>query len=189
MTYQDRGPGSGSKRHIVIIGGGPAGCAAALTLLKYSDFDVTVIESTGFTQQRIGEVVSAGISPLLEYLGVCGKDFLAKHISAYDHISTWGSATVQSRSSTFSLFGSGWHLDRNTFDSDLMEQVERGGARIYLRSRLIEAVLTEENTWQLSLHHHGETDHLPAGISCTSNRTPMGGGILRASRTLKWPLP
>lgn len=162
MTCQDREPESGSRLHVVIIGGGPAGSAAALTLLKYSDIRVSVIESTDFSQQRVGEVVSAGIAPLLEYLGIRAQDFLRKHLSSYEHITSWGSEAVQTRSSTFSLLGNGWHLDRNTFDADLIQQVEHNGASVYLRSRLTEAILTDENKWALLLDHHGQRINIQA---------------------------
>ncbi|MDQ6814393.1 MAG: tryptophan 7-halogenase [Bacteroidota bacterium] len=162
MIYQDREAGSDSKHHVLIIGGGPAGSAAALTLLKYSNVLVSVVESSDFSQQRLGEVTSAGIAPLLQYLGIEEQSFLNKHLSSYESISSWGSSEIHNRSSTFSVLGGGWHLDRNTFDSDLFTQVEQNGGMVYRSAKLIEAIMTHENKWQLSLKHKGKIVNLVA---------------------------
>src|SRR5436309_331157 len=53
---------------VLVVGGGPAGCAAALTLLKYSPLSVAVVECSDYDQTRVGETVSPGVQPLLGYL-------------------------------------------------------------------------------------------------------------------------
>lgn len=156
MIYQDQEAESGSKHHVLIIGGGPAGSAAALTLLKYSNFLVSLVESSNFSQRRVGEVTSGSIGHLLEYMGIEERSFLEKHISSYESISSWGSEDIQNRSSTFSLLGRGWHLDRNMFDRDLYQQVIQNGGFAYLSSKLTEAVMTRENKWQVTLNSNGQ---------------------------------
>ncbi|MHC4880808.1 MAG: tryptophan 7-halogenase, partial [Planctomycetota bacterium] len=53
---------------VVILGGGPAGCAAGLTLLKRDGVSVAIVEASDYTVPRIGESLTPGIRPLLEYL-------------------------------------------------------------------------------------------------------------------------
>ena len=42
---------------IVIIGGGPSGCAAALSALNQGAKDITIIEKEPFGRHRIGEIL------------------------------------------------------------------------------------------------------------------------------------
>src|SRR4051794_19653045 len=55
---------------VAIVGGGPAGAAAALTLRRYTGRSVVLIERSSYGELRIGETVSNALKPLLAYLGV-----------------------------------------------------------------------------------------------------------------------
>ena len=58
-----------SDYDVAIVGGGPAGTAAALTLLRYSKLRPIVIERSSYDTWRVGETLSPGVFPLLQYLG------------------------------------------------------------------------------------------------------------------------
>ncbi len=113
---------------VAIIGGGPAGSAAAVTLLRYSKLRPVVIERSSYDGWRVGETLSPGVLPLLSYLGA--EQILADHGQrrAYATSAAWGSSDVVSRDFLFTGGGDAWHLDRNRFDSSLAQLVtERGG--------------------------------------------------------------
>lgn len=55
---------------VVIIGGGPAGISAALTLLKRTDISVLVVEAGHYDRPKSGESLSPGVRNLLDYLAV-----------------------------------------------------------------------------------------------------------------------
>lgn len=113
---------------VAIVGGGPAGCAAALTLLRYSKLRPVVIERSSYDGWRVGETLSPGVLPLLAYLGA--EQILAEHGQrrAYATSAAWGSNDVVSRDFLFTGGGDAWHLDRNRFDASLAQLVtERGG--------------------------------------------------------------
>ena len=75
--------------HVGILGGGPAGAAAAITL-RNAGFPVTIIERKAFPRYRPGETLHPGIEPLLEKLGV-PENLLAKGYLRHDGIwSKWG---------------------------------------------------------------------------------------------------
>jgi flavin-dependent dehydrogenase len=113
---------------VAIIGGGPAGSAAALTLLRYSKLRVVVIERGDYGAPRVGETLSPAAQPLLEYLDVAS--ILEEHgqLRNYGTAAAWGSSDVVSRDFLFVGAGNGWHLDRARFDRALATAVrDRGG--------------------------------------------------------------
>lgn len=137
---------------IVIIGGGPAGSAAALFLLKYSKLKVAVVESTSYKELRVGETVSPSLLPILRYLDV-EEDFLKdKHLPSYGINSVWGTSQLISRNFLFTGQGNGWHLDRKKFDSMLARKVMEKGGSLFTLTRL---TTFEKNNkkWHITLEN------------------------------------
>jgi flavin-dependent dehydrogenase len=118
-----------SEFDVAIIGGGPAGSAAALTLLRYSKLRPVVIERSSYDVWRVGETLSPGVFPLLAYLGAERVLTDRGQRRAYATSAAWGSDDVVSRDFLFTGGGDAWHLDRAEFDTSLAQLVEeRGGA-------------------------------------------------------------
>ncbi len=117
-----------SEFDVAIIGGGPAGSAAALTLLRYSKLRPVILERSSYDVWRVGETLSPGVFPLLGYLGAEAVLTDRGQRRAYATSAAWGSADVVSRDFLFTGGGDAWHLDRAQFDASLAQLVvERGG--------------------------------------------------------------
>jgi flavin-dependent dehydrogenase len=113
---------------VAIVGGGPAGTAAALTLLRYSKLRPVVIERSSYEEWRVGETLAPGVLPLLDYLGANDVLEPRDQLRAYGTSAAWGSSDVVSRAFLFAAAGDAWHLDRARFDASLAELVRaRGG--------------------------------------------------------------
>ena len=107
-----------AKVDVAVVGGGPAGCAAALTLGRYTRWRVVLIERSNYTEPRIGEIVSGALGSLLEYLGALDALSSGNHLQAFGTAAAWGSRAPEGRNFLFTAQGPGWHLDRLCFDSD-----------------------------------------------------------------------
>ena len=92
---------------VAIIGGGPAGCAAALTLLNQTSFKVGILESTNYDNFRVGESVSPNFLSLLRYLKVEDEFSSEMQISSPGIDTSWGSSNLRSRDFFFTGQGNG----------------------------------------------------------------------------------
>src|SRR5437867_11469256 len=97
---------------VAVIGGGPAGAAAALTLRRYTGLRVVMIERSHYEKVRIGETVSPALQPLLDYLGVWDAFQEQGHAAAHGTAAAWGSSALEWHSFLVNGLGEGWHLDR-----------------------------------------------------------------------------
>lgn len=138
---------------VAILGGGPAGCAAALTLRRYLPDLTTVLvwmqEAGTSAAPSVGETLSPGVMPLLNYLGL-HEDFLqAGHLPAGGTASAWGTDQLFERNYIFTGRGAGWHLDRRSFDQWLSDHAEAADARC-VRAHAKQVIRTRDR-WFIEL--------------------------------------
>ncbi|NRO95118.1 FAD-dependent oxidoreductase [Paraburkholderia sp. NMBU_R16] len=135
---------------VAIVGGGPAGAAAALTLARYTAHRVTLIEASDYAGVRIGETVSAGIVPLLDYLGVDSACLQPERLVATASAAAWGTPELVVHDAIFSARGAGWHLNRAAFDAALAGAAAEGGATLLSGMRMRRAHF-DDGVWHLLL--------------------------------------
>jgi flavin-dependent dehydrogenase len=120
-------------RHVdlVVIGAGPAGCAAAITASQMGQ-SVLLIERTDFPRHRPGETLHPGVEPLLRQLGVW------EHIRRAEFIRHPGHWILRDEQRHFSAFGGtadepwlGIQAWRPTFDAILLQRAEAAGAVLW----------------------------------------------------------
>jgi len=140
---------------VAIIGGGPAGCAAALTLLNQTSLKVGVLESTNYENFRIGESVSPNFLSLLRYLKIENKFSLEMQIPSHGIDTAWGSTHLRTRDFFFTGQGNGWNLDRKRFDKMLADEVKKRNGIIFTSTKIV-TQQREKKKWSLFVKQENE---------------------------------
>lgn len=118
------------KQRVAVIGGGPAGAAAALTLAR-AGVSVVIFEKEISTGWKIGEGLPPAARPILQQLGVWERFVADGHLASYGNCSVWGSSELVDHSFVFNPHGTGWHLDRRRFDRMLLDAAIEAGAQVF----------------------------------------------------------
>ena len=158
---------------VVILGAGPAGAAAAITLRRYTQLRVALVERRLFDPFRPGETVSPALFPLVDYLGIARASFEERHLQSYAHAAAWGGDALVVRDFLFNGQGSGLHLDRLAFDSMLLDQAGQLGAQIVQPAELLGISAGER--WRLALRQGEAKRALSAAylIDCSGRSSVM----------------
>jgi flavin-dependent dehydrogenase len=136
---------------VVILGGGPAGCATALALRAHAPaLAVGLIEASSYDRPRPGEVLPALARVFLQHLGIWAAFQTERYRHVHSTLSAWGQPFLRENHSIYSLHGAGWHLDRPRFDGFLARQAAQFGVEVLLARRLIEATGLRD-VWHLRL--------------------------------------
>ena len=140
----------------VVVGGGPAGLAAALRLRQYGH-SVIVVERTSVDQPRIGEVVRPETRQVLTNL-----DLWQRFVALSPHPVTrvdvyWGADRVGRWDHICNPYGNAWTLPLTGFDSALRQSALHRGIRFRTGSVLANVVRTVD-CWQLGLSYNGATE-------------------------------
>ncbi|MDF1694878.1 MAG: lysine-epsilon-oxidase maturase LodB [Saprospiraceae bacterium] len=139
---------------VLIVGGGPSGASAAISLLNYSNCSVTLVEQSDFNQTRVGEHVSASIFDLIDYLKLSKSDFEEdSFIPSYASKAYWGSDLVRTTNSIFTTEESTYQMNREKFDFKLIEVAAERGATIFPRTKCIHYEQLADKSWKISLSH------------------------------------
>ena len=141
---------------VVILGGGPAGAATALSLRSHApDLSVALIEQSNYQTIRIGETLPPSVQPLLERIGVW-QTFLAEdHLPAYGTCAAWGSDALHENEFFFQPAQRGWHLDRRRFDAMLAHEAANRGVVFYRDWKFLDSHLDGSKKFRLTIAGNG----------------------------------
>jgi flavin-dependent dehydrogenase len=132
----------------IVVGGGPAGCATALTLQRQR-LSAVVLERSFYGDVRLGETVPPEICSPLRELGIWERFLAAGHRPCPAYVSAWGSDRLDRRDFLFSPWGEAWHLDRSRFDALLADAAADAGALV-LRGTHAGAAAHRQDVWHVA---------------------------------------
>jgi flavin-dependent dehydrogenase len=145
----------------IVIGGGPAGMAAALGLVEFG-IEVTVLERMSSPSVRIGETLPPEAATLLRRLGVWERFLSERHLPAPGTISVWETDEPNEQDFIFNPYGNGWHLDRTRFDSMLVDEGRRRGIAVEAGSQVVRCSHSTNNGWHVEVRSKGIVSHMEA---------------------------
>ena len=130
-----------SETRFLIVGGGPAGSAAALTLAR-AGCRVTLIEQTAYQGERVGELLSPeGQATMAE---LCPNLFEKFYLTQIGIVGTWGSDSLSPLAER-----EWWTLERRAFDRALAEEAERAGAQLLTGQKVRSVKRNTEGGWSV----------------------------------------
>ena len=115
---------------VAIVGGGPAGSAAALALRRLSDLRVCIVEPGQRQPFAVGESIPPDARLDLERLGVWDRFAADAPLPCLGSCSAWGSDRLGHNDFLLSPYGPGWHLDRARLNRMLLDQAVARGATL-----------------------------------------------------------
>lgn len=117
-----------SPQRFLIVGGGPAGCAAAITLAHHGK-DVVLVEKSNYQAPRIGELLSPQGQQVIQRL-------LPQHYSSL-YLTQIGIVALWEDNSLARFSGRDWWtIDRNALDQALFETARAAGAQTIMDARI-----------------------------------------------------
>ncbi|ARH89929.1 FAD-dependent oxidoreductase [Streptomyces sp. MOE7] len=134
---------------VVVAGGGPAGCAAALTLVRAGH--TVLLADAGTGPPKAGEALVSAARLLLSDLGVAEQVLATGHLPCYGNLSAWGSPELYAVDSLHDPYGHGWHLDRPLFDRRLRAAARAAGADVAEHTAVRRPDRRPDGTWRLTL--------------------------------------
>src|SRR5437868_4410083 len=95
---------------VLIVGGGPAGCAAG-TMLARQGREVVVVDPCDAPRDRWFETLPPQSNRLLRILGIAEQMVHEEYQRSTGAVSAWGSDKTYVNDFLFDPQGDGWHLD------------------------------------------------------------------------------
>lgn len=126
------------KFDVVIVGGGPAGCAAAIALRKKC-VSVAVI-SNSQTRQRPTETATARLKELLITLGA--DEAFETCEPCYGVTSSWGADSFVTRPSIVNPYGNAHFIHRNEFDA-VFARIAKASDVVWFEDRVVRVRLSD----------------------------------------------
>lgn len=138
-------------RTVVIIGGGIAGCAAALALRHRGIDGVLIVEAGNYEAFQIGETIPPDSRLLLERLRAWEGFAEEGQEPCLGSCSSWGDDSVGYNDFLLNPHGTGWHLDRRKFGAFLAKKAKLSGAEVKSGNVVVSTERAGEDVFSLLL--------------------------------------
>lgn len=163
---------------VVVVGGGPAGSAAAIRLARLGR-SVVALERSGHDEPRLAEHLPPSVRPVLWDLGVIEPT----RGRSNGVTMSWGDAAVRYSDYLFDPYGHGYHVDRSGLDADLAAVVTRTGGVVLRRTRAEPIARHSADCWTVTaVDSAGRTTRLTARFLVDATGRSAAVGRNRGSR-------
>ncbi|WP_298420904.1 FAD-dependent monooxygenase [uncultured Kordia sp.] len=146
------------KYQVVIVGGGPAGIATAITL-HAKGIRCCVVEAHKKPFRKAGEAIPPNAKPLLKQLGILSLVEDEKHKAYYGNKSCWGSDQLEQKEFISDRLGHGFLLDRLHFETQLQTIYTSTNNKFYKGFKL-KKVVSNDNEMLATIENDKKTIRL-----------------------------
>jgi 2-polyprenyl-6-methoxyphenol hydroxylase-like FAD-dependent oxidoreductase len=161
----NRGSAAAPLYDVVILGGGPAGVAAALALRQVkSGLRILLVEAEPEVAWRVGETLAPGTRQILEALGCWEAVSHAGVVESFQTIAAWGDGRPHQNEFVFSLRGNAAQVDRTRFNEALRVVAEAADVSVWRPARFQAAERRKDGRWCLTLSRHDKLGVVLADI-------------------------
>lgn len=115
---------------VIIVGAGPAGLAASLTLSAYN-ITHCLIDAQTSAVEKPGDALPANAKPLLKQLGILDLLKSTQHIPYYGNKSIWGNQKIHNKEFIENKHGHGFLLNRTYFEHQLRQVIQNNQTPFY----------------------------------------------------------
>lgn len=159
---------------VVVLGGGPAGSGAAISLARLG-YDVAQVERVTFPRPNVGICLADQTLALLDHLDAG---------DAFRSAGFWRRGTTAVRwaqENVRFVEQAGYHVDRGVFDSMLLERARAAGVTIYQPARLDEIRSTGSTGWEGRLTCGGSVIRLSSSflVDAAGRRSALAGARIK----------
>ncbi len=176
----DEIPAAHATFDVVVIGAGPAGCAAARTLAMDGRSVLLVDQRRDPPAFRVGEGAPPGFDQAVDQVFGTGAFVTGDHLRSYGNRAVWGSPRPGDTDFMFNPFGAGWHLDRVAFDQRLRHLAQTAGALLWTGAATARDAehLPFDRVWTLRIDAPEGTCEVVTSIVCdaTGRRAAFARG-------------
>ena len=169
----------------LVVGGGPAGAAFAITLAAEGR-SVVILDRSAPPGPRSGDVLPPEIRPVLQHLGVWDRFRSDGHLATPSLCSAWGSAEAVSQDFIWGPYGEGWHVDRRRFDNTMLRVAEKNGADVRRSTRATRATpdLLGDERWYVDAMTDGRSLRFAAAFLIDASGRGSSLARLRSARRM-----
>jgi flavin-dependent dehydrogenase len=134
---------------VLVVGAGPAGCAAAIRTAG-SGLSTVMLDRRRPARLWAGESLPPGMTRLMHSVFGAGCLSEDRHRLAFGVRSAWGSEALIETDFLANPLGEGWLLDRTRFDADAREAAAAAGVTIVPDRRIV-SLLHDRQAWRVDL--------------------------------------
>lgn len=168
------------KANVIVMGGGPAGSIAALTLQKLGH-QVTVFEKEKFPRYRVGESFLPGTLSILHRLGLSDKIDAAGYVQKPSATFLWGKTEAPWTFSFTTPKTEDWVFDhaiqvlRSEFDQMLLDTCRERGVQVFEEAAVTEVDVEHPDHVSVQVRHRNESSEFTADylIDASGSNSPL----------------